>query len=466
MKVIYLLIFLYIGPYCIGQIDGVSLIGASSLPLNLQYDDQVLNDFVVNRNFGFQLNVPFKIQKLPEWYYEFNYGVDSYSFNLPPNGILRAFSITYFGASIGYEYKWKVANEFDFMRVSGGISFLHFQGARSKIGVSGSSNNISTSAALGNRFPLVFSPFIKLDYNWQVKSLKSYRLGIYAATSFQNILIGDFSIIGDQGSFSGSIHKKHEYFGIHFGFNISSNRRKKVEERMSKGLLKDPKPIDNTISKLTYGVNFGTGSKIFIRNPNVFAAEQPEQVNLNFTYGFDISRSIPFFDRHHAFLALSYNANDSELRALYRNPTTNELFTIDTKLSIIHLVSAGLGYHFLKNKSNKDNFIQISPQVNLNVNLIQDESIEILNPENSRALWVLSTQNEGRVFFSSKLSINHLRKMNDNRYLRLGVSVERGRDLLVGKLVDNNERISEFYQNNFAIRFHVGILLKSEQSKI
>ncbi len=112
---------------------------------------------------------------------------------------------------------------------------------------------------------------------------------------------------------------------------------------------------------MTYAFHIGTGSKIFISNPNVFAAEKPDNVNLNLSYGFDISRSIPILDKYHATLAFSYQATESTLKADYLNPNTNVLTTIDTKLNTVQVVSGGIGYNLLKNKKNKPNFFQITP---------------------------------------------------------------------------------------------------------
>lgn len=442
------------------------MISYSSAPLQVKFENQAYADLIVKRNFGFQLNVPFKMKAVPGLFYEINYGVDSYSFDLQPTGIIRSFFIHYLGASVGYENKWYTKNTKDFLRLGGGVSFLHFRGARSKILVFDINKNISSLSTIGTPFPVVFSPHLKIDYNWQTESLRSFRVGIYAATSFQNILIGDFSINDDLDNFSGSIKKKHEYFGIQLGVNVSQARKQRVKERVNKGLLKDPKPINNTISKFNYAFNMGTGSKIFISNPNTYAAERPEMVNLNLSYGVDMSRSIPILDKYHALLAFSFHTNESKIRAVYKVPSTDELITIDTKLNDIHIISGGLGYNFLKNNKNKQNFFQLATILNLNANLFDSQAQLIQNPIDDSPLWSLTSSNEGRVFFSSKLNFDHYRKIRDNRYLRMGLSLERGRDIMVGQLENGANEISEFYQNNFAIRLHLGILLKSEKLKI
>ncbi len=98
--------------------------------------------------------------------------------------------------------------------------------------------------------------------------------------------------------------------------------------------------------------------------------------------------------------------------------------------------------------------------------MINDQSISIANPEDGSPLWTLNARDEGKVFFSSQLKMDHFRKLKNNRFLRLGLSFERGRDLLVGELENSAGEFSEFYQNNFAIKFHIGIMLRSDNNKI
>lgn len=454
-----------LGLTCKGQVTGLKLVTYSSAPLKAEFSGQVNTNLDLKRNIGFQLNLSNKVGGIRNFNYDFSLGLDSYNFDLRPNGIIRSFFIGYLGLGIGYEFKKPLKKE-NFLSIGGGISFLHFLGARSLIIDRGISNTIVSETFIGGALPVVFSPNLNISYNWQTESLRSFQVGIYAATSFQNILVGDFTIRDGNDLFSGSISKKHEYVGIQLGINVSQARRERAKERAKKGLLKDPKPINNTISVFSYAANVGSGSKLFISNPNTFAADKPEKVNFNLTYGFDISRSIPILDKYHALLAFSYHANDSKLRAVYRDPVSDERVSIDTRLKRVHVISGGVGYNFLKNKKNRPNFFQLAAIINVNVNLIEDQTLEIQNPIDDTPIWELTSMPYVPVFFSRKLVFNHYRKWKGNKYLRLGLSVERGLDLVAGEIINNTGAISEFYQNNFAIRFHVGILLKSERSKI
>ncbi len=153
MKITISVILCFMISVVYGQNTGAYLTSYSSAPLEVDFDTRQASNFEISRNFGFQLNIPIKINKIPSLICEFNLGLDSYSFDLQPYGIQRSFFIHYRGLSLGYEYRHSL-KENNYLRLGGAVSFLNFLGARSSIGVQASDTRISTTALIGTHFRL------------------------------------------------------------------------------------------------------------------------------------------------------------------------------------------------------------------------------------------------------------------------------------------------------------------------
>ena len=440
------------------QLDGVNIVSYSSAPLKISFDDEAAINLLAKNNFGFQVNLASRFISNPKLIYEFHAGVDSYSFNLQPLGVLRSFFIHYAGVGISYEHKWNF-NENNYLRLNGGISALHFIGARSKLTDNGQNKRITSDANIGNKARVVFSPRLSLDYNWQTSTLRSYRVGLYAATSFQNILRSDFTVIDDGKSYKGSFTKRHEIIGLSMGINISTARRQRTAERRQLGLSKNPKPIDHTFSKFDLIAHIGRSNKLEYMNSMPIKGFENGVDNGNYSFGLTIGRSIPVLDEYHALLEFSYRTISSKFNVLYRDALNDELYEIKKNLGNRHIVGGGIGYNFLRNKKNKINYFQFAALIKLNVNLSPERSYLFSNPVDGTELWNMSVSIYRRVYFTRKVSFDYFKKAKNGAYYRFGFSAEHGDLFYDVNLYDSLGQNKYVYQNDISFNLNFGITL-------
>ena len=402
------------------------------------------------------MNIPLKAKFSDKFIYEITLGNDSYNINLEPNGNVSQRAIFYYGLGLGYQFKKKMAgNSFIGATLNG--SLYNFVPVGSSISIYPFSEKSFSSTAFVNTYSkFAFVSKLSFSYNWQTENLRSFSFGFSLATSLQNVLRGEFVVNDGLEVYEGTFNKKHSIIGVHLGMNVSKMRRDAITERRKQGIPKLEERLFNTFSKFSFYAGLGSNNPVYFFEPNKF-------IDLNFithrlpTYFIAASRSFKVLNRFEGVWELSLRQVES--RFSYKILNNIDSGVEEIKLTPIRIASLGLGYNFLKNKKQKENFFQIAALIKANYSFHVSETFQVTNPDTGEVFFDMETD-PYPFFFSFKINTDYNLKSKKRKYWKLGLFFERGDFLTFGMVTKETiQDLQYFDQINTSVGIYFGINL-------
>lgn len=439
------------------QVDGISALVYSGAPITLNYSDENYDGVTSNRSLGFQLNIPLET-KFKNFKYEISLGNDSYNVNLEPHHNATLHVINYIGFGLGYQLK-KVTKANNFIGATLYGSLYNFITAGSGLHINAfSERNFKSESYVSTNFKYAFVPKLSLSYNWQTENLRCYSFGLNLATSFQDVIKGEFVVRDGMQIYEGRFHKKYTVIGVHFGVSVSKMRKKEISDNKREGIPKFEERHIYSFSKLSIVAGFGVSNPIFIQP--AFKKEIPSIKFDNFrlpTYFIAASRSFKILNRFEGVLELAFRQVKSSFS--YENLNANNIRIENLELPTNNIISVGLGYNFLRNKNQKKNFFQLVAMVKANYSFLEKSTFQVTNTETGELIFNLET-NPYSTFFSTKLNFDYNLKHKSSSYWKIGFFFDRGSFLTEGDLRDDSGPVAlNMLQYNISGGLYFGINL-------
>ena len=436
MKTIGLFWVLHFFNFCAhAQFDGVNAMVYSGAPITLNYTGDNFDGVTSKRSLGFQFNIPLKTN-FKNFKYEISLGNDSYNVNLEPHHSATIHVINYVGFGLGYQVK-KITKANNFIGATLYGSVYNFITAGSGLDINPfSERNFKLVSYVSTNFKYAFVPKLSFSYNWQTENQRFFSLGLNLATSFQDVLRGEFVVRDGTQTYEGRFYKKYTVIGVHFGINVSGKRKKEMLTNKKEGLPKFEERQLYTFNKFSMVAGFGLSNPVFVQSAfkNEIQSIKFDNYRLP-TYFIAASRSFKILNRFEGVFELAFRQVQSSFSYELLHSNSKEIEHL--RLPTNNIVSAGLGYNFLRNRKQKKNFFQLIAMIKGNYSFLEKTTYQVANPETGETLFDLETA-PYPTFISTKLNFEYNLKHKSSSYWRIGFFFDRGSFLTEGDLRDDS----------------------------